>query len=299
MRRRPLALVVLAGLVATAAAGCGGDGDGDDEDAGDRARRATSTTTASTTTSSTVVGDSGAGPPTTTSAAGGSTTTVTTTPPPTRGAPLESGSVRPTRSGTYTFDNVGTTKLRTCFTYDYPTPASSTLKVDPPNGNRQQAVLANDDATTTTVLEYQEGGIHLAFLRQEQPTPSGDFVTEFEPVPPVLAVPASPAVGQAWSFTLVSKDGQVTTETTRRIEAVDDRVTLGDGRTMAAVRIRTDARIQGESPFGPLDLRLVSVSHQSGELRLLLRDVTDTTGKVGLCDYDSHVESTLRSSTPA
>jgi len=296
MRRRPLALVVLAGLVATAAAGCGGDGD--DEGAKDR-RTTTSTTGVSTTTAPPAAAGDSTGTSTTMRAAGVSTTTVATTPPPTDGSPLTAGSVRPTRSGTYTFDNVGTTKLRTCFTYDYPTPASSTLKVDPPNGNRQQAVLANDDATTTTVLEYQEGGIHLAFLRQEQPTPSGDFVTEFEPVPPVLAVPASPAVGQAWSFTLVSKDGQVTTETTRRIEAVDDRVTLGDGRTMAAVRIRTDARIQGESPFGPLDLRLVSVSHQSGELRLLLRDVTDTTGKVGLCDYDSHVESTLRSSTPA
>ena len=188
--------------------------------------------------------------------------------------------------------------IRGCLTQDQPAPTPVTLTVDPAQGNRQRSVRDQGDqgGRSTSVLEYRADGVYLVSLSQEQP---GFGTLDFEPPQPVLALPATPTDGQRWQYVLVSKDGKYKADTTNVVEASRDQVRMGNGKTVAAVRVRSDAHITGSSTFGPVDLTATLTSWASPELRLIPKDVTDTKGSVGACKIDGHVEAVLRSGTPA
>lgn len=218
---------------------------------------------------------------------------ISTSPSPipqqvTKGAPLEPRALSPARSGDYLYDESGIQRIRGCLTSDRPPPTPTKMKVSSPDGSRQQIERDRRDsqgrgAIVTAILEYRADGVYLVFLRQIQ---SGllSSVTEFEPVPPVLFVPNEPKTGQAWTFTLTSKDGQVKVETSNVVKEAGDKT----------VGIATTSSVTGESDEGSIDLKITSTSNYSRELRLATNEVTETRGRVGLCEVDSQEKAILR-----
>lgn len=121
------------------------------------------------------------------------------------------------------------------------------------------------------------------------------FASDFQPVPPVLAVPARPQPGQGWGFMLVSTDGQVRINTSNRVESPSEPVTLGQGSVVNAVKIFTTAHVTGTSPQGSLDFTIRRTTWYARDQHLEVKEVTDTSGRVGLCTIDFHVEALARS----
>lgn len=238
---------------------------------------------------------------------------VPSSPPPApqaKGEALAPNAVKPSDHGLYSLNPSGVRKFGTttnpCFPDSHPEGQWS-LRISAASGNRQQSdgqQNYDDDSkiSTTTVLEFRPDGVYLIYTRQIQTIPvfPEPFVTEFEPSPPVLVFPANPKLGQQWTFTLKSKDGRVTVDATNTIEAIDEPVTLADGATIKAIRVKGDAHVTGTSPLGDLDIRENSTTWVSIEHRLITKSVVDSTGTVGTCRVDgTHIETLLRSTNPS
>lgn len=227
-------------------------------------------------------------------------------PLPVKGSPLAPDALRPADPGRYTFDETGIRKLG-CAPDEKPA-TPTTLDADPADTDRQQSVRDQrypsdgHGTVSSSVLEFRKDGVYLAHLRQEQTFPllGGPFVTEFEPSPPVLVFPADPKAGQTWSFTLKSKDGKVTVESSNTLESVSDAVPLGGGATIAAMKVRGTSHITGQSQLGPLDITDRTVTWISVQARLIVKTIADTSGTAGTCRFDgTHIEAVVRSTTPA
>lgn len=223
-------------------------------------------------------------------------------PPPqaAQGKPLQSEAVQPAAPGSYLYDESGTRSFGGCGP-DGPPPTPTSLRVDPANGDRQQSVRdrrspEGQGMVVTTVLEYRSDGTYLVYLRQEQQTPAGPSVSEFEPNPPVLALPARPTKGQSWQFSLTSKDGKIQVEASNTIEALDEEVAAGGGRPKAT-RVKRTTRATGQSILGPVDITENAVSWVAS--RLIVKEVSDSSGTVGTCRIESHIEAVIRSTSPS
>ncbi|MGH2770216.1 MAG: hypothetical protein ACRDJF_06795, partial [Actinomycetota bacterium] len=184
-----------------------------------------------------------------------------------------------------------------------PAPSPTSLVVEPPDGVRQRSVRDRrssdgQGSVTSAVLEYRADGIYLASLRQSQTTILGSFEVAFEPSPPPLALPARPEAGQRWSYTATSTDGKVTVRVDNVMEALDEVVTLGDGTPSGALRLLATTHTTGVTPQGSLDLTETSRVRVSVERRMILKEISDSKGRIGLCQLESHVETLLRSTTP-
>jgi hypothetical protein len=132
-------------------------------------------------------------------------------------------------------------------------------------------------------------------VRQVQAVALQTISSDFSPAPPVLAVPAHPQGGQSWNFTLVSTDGKVRIDTTNRIETPNEPVTLGQGAMVNTVKIFSTGHVTGTSTQGSLDLTINRTTWYARDQHLEVKEVTDTSGRVGLCTVDFHVESLGRS----
>lgn len=226
-------------------------------------------------------------------------------PQPTKGGELQPGALDPPAAGGYTFNNTGSETLNCGAPQTREPPKETNVTIDKANGNRQRSVadVRRPDGTgdvTTTILEYRSDGVYLIYLKTEQTAPFlGTNTIEFEPDPPVLVAPNSPSNGQKWSFTLRSKDGDVTVKVDNTIEAVATNVKLGDGSTVSAVRAKSTSRATGDSDFGQIDVTTVSTTWASVEDRLIVKDISDTTGTFSTCEIDEHVESLLFSAKPS
>jgi len=166
-------------------------------------------------------------------------------------------------------------------------------------GNRQsldrdQTGAGTAGSLSNAVVEYREDGLYLVSLRQEQRVNAQTVVFDFQANPPARILPAFPRVGDIGGFALTSSDGQVQIETTSIVEAVGEPVTLGQGASVGTVRQRTTTRITGVSPQGSLNLTVNRTSWYSIDRHLEVKDVSDTTGTVGLCRVNFHVESLAR-----
>ena len=209
----------------------------------------------------------------------------------------------PAKPGQYLFDETGLIKTLGCLTSNQQPPTPSRLNVAPPNGNRQQ--IDRDQtgpggigSLTNAVFEFREDGAYLVSLRQSQSVAGQSVVFDFEANPPVLAIPSRPRAEQTGGFTLTSRDGNVRIDTSTRVGALNEQVTLGSGATATAHRIFTASRITGTSSQGSLNVTVDRVSWYSPESHLEIKDSTDTAGTVGLCRVDFHIESLARSLDP-
>ncbi|HEX2178882.1 MAG TPA: hypothetical protein VHL54_05075, partial [Actinomycetota bacterium] len=118
---------------------------------------------------------------------------------------------------------------------------------------------------------------------------------DFQSNPPQRLIPAFPRVGEVGGFAMTSTNGQVKVNAVSTVEALDEPVTLGQGAVLRTVRIKTTSTITGVSPQGSLNLSVNRTTWYSPDKHLEVKDVTDTTGTVGLCRVNSHVESVARS----
>jgi hypothetical protein len=145
------------------------------------------------------------------------------------------------------------------------------------------------------VFEYRDDGAYLVSLHQEQRLNAQTLAFDFAANPPARVIPAFPRVGEVGGFNLTSGNGQVKVSAVITVEALDEPVTLGQGAVLRTVRIKTSSSITGVSPQGSLNLTINRVTWYSPDKHLEIKDVTDTTGTVGLCRVNSHVESLARS----
>lgn len=217
-------------------------------------------------------------------------------PPP----PATAVTLSPATPGTFLFTESGFTRIRGCLTTDQPPPSPSRLVVGPANGNRQHLERDQRDALgsgslTAADLEYRPDGIFLTNLRQTQTSLLASQPTEFQPNPPVLLLPAAATAGQTWSFALTSRDGQVKIESQNRVESLFEPVTLTNGQVVQARKVLADSRISGQSSQGTLELSRRMTTWYAPQTGLPVREITDIKGRVGLCEVDSHIESTQRS----
>lgn len=228
-------------------------------------------------------------------------------PAPTQGAPLQANDIRPADPGRYLYNESGNQEINCPPTppQSGPPPSPTTLTVDPANGNRQQAVRDRrgpngQGLRITTVFEFRSDGYYLAFLRQEQFTPIGSDTWEFEPNPPVLALPRSPKAGQSWQFSLTSKDGRLKVDVNNTIEAPEENVQLGDGSASPATRIKSTRHATGQSNLGTIDVTENNTTWGSIRDRMIVKEVSDSNGRIGVsCTTTSHVEAVLQSTRPS
>ncbi|MGH2811420.1 MAG: hypothetical protein ACRDI1_01740 [Actinomycetota bacterium] len=224
---------------------------------------------------------------------------------PTQGPPLQATSVQPTAPGKYLYNESGKSTINCGTPQEQKPPSPTTLVVDTPGGNRQQSIRDRrrdngQGIRTTSVFEFRDDGIYLAFLRQEQSTPVGSDSSEFEPNPPVLVLPKSPTPGHQWAFTLNSNDGRVKVDVYNTIEAVDDPVKIADGSTVPATRIKSTRHVTGQSNLGTVDITENATTWVSLQHRLIVRDVSDAEGRIGVsCTTSSHIEQLIRSTSPS
>lgn len=221
------------------------------------------------------------------------------------GGALETGAVRPTDAGAYIFDDDGMTDFKDDVGCppDRKAPTPTKLTVDPPNGNRQKWVRDRrsqdgQGLVVTLLLEYRQNGVYLVLLNQQQSTPLGTFHTEFEPNPPVLVAPYNTEVGTSWTYTLKSKDGRLTVDAENVVEAVGEAVTIGDGSSPGTTRVRRNSHIYGETDLGQVDVNETTTTWISPDARLGVQEVSQSSGRIGLCQFTTNLKSVVRAARP-
>ena len=221
-------------------------------------------------------------------------------PPPPAPAPAAAQpATGPAAPGQYIFDETGQIGTQGCLIANQPAPTPTRLNVGGLNGNRQQ--LDRDQtgsgsvgSVSNIVLEYRDDGAYIVSLRQEQRVNGQVLAFDFQAPSPQRLIPAFPRGGETTSFALTSTNGQVRVNANSTVETVDENVTLGQGANVRTVRLRTTSTISGTSPQGSLNLQVTRTSWYSVDKHIEVKDVTDTTGTVGLCRVNSHVESLAR-----
>ena len=220
------------------------------------------------------------------------------------GAPLQSGSLQPTAPGNYSYNESGQATLNCGTPQTQPAPSPTSLRIDPANGNRQRSVRDRrrpngQGIVITQDFEFRPDGFYLAYLHQQQSTPIGSDTSEFEPNPPVLAMPRSPKQGQSWNFSLTSKDGRIKVDISNTVEAVEEGVTLANGTTAPASRVKSNRHATGQSNLGGIDITENTTLWVSLRDRLIVKQISDTNGTVGVCTTTSHIEELISSTTPS
>ncbi len=224
-------------------------------------------------------------------------------PPPPAAAPAPAAAqpaTGPAAPGQYVFDETGQIGTQGCLMANQPAPTPTRLNVGGVNGNRQQ--LDRDQtgsgsvgSVSNIVLEYRDDGAYVVSLRQEQRVNGQVLAFDFQAPSPQRLIPAFPRVGEATAFALTSTNGQVRVDANSTVEAVNENVTLGQGASLRTVKLRTTSNISGTSPQGSLNLQVTRTSWYAVDKHIEVKDVTDTTGTVGLCRVNFHVESLARS----
>jgi hypothetical protein len=220
------------------------------------------------------------------------------------GGALAAGAIKPTAPGGYSFNESGQATLNCGTPQSQPAPSPTSLKVEGANGNRQRSVRDRRGSNGQGVVitqdyEFRTDGIYLAYLHQQQTTPIGQDSSEFEPNPQPLVLPKSPQGGQNWTFTLTSKDGRIKVDINNTIEAPEETVTVGNGGTSPAVRIRSVRHATGTSNLGNIDITETTTLWASLRDRLVVKQISDTNGTVGVCTTTSHIEELINSTTPS
>lgn len=225
-------------------------------------------------------------------------------PAPAPGGALAAGAIQPTAPGSYSYNESGQSSLSCPAPQSQAAPSPTGLKVDAANGNRQRSVRDRRGPNAQGVVitqdyEFRADGIYLVYLRQEQSTPIGTDTSEFEPNPPALVLPKSPKSGQSWAFSMTSKDGRIKVDISNTIEAPEETVTVANGGTTPAVRLRSTRHATGQSNLGQIDITETATIWASLRDRLIAKQISDVNGTVGTCTTTGHVEQLINSTTPS
>ncbi|MGH2772553.1 MAG: hypothetical protein ACRDIU_05390 [Actinomycetota bacterium] len=205
----------------------------------------------------------------------------------------------PGRPGAYLFDETGFARIKGCLPLEQPAPNPTKLRVDPPAGNfqrveRDQMNAQGQGAITIADLEYRPDGIHIVYLKQSQTLLLAALPAEFRPADPPLLLPARRNLGQTWSYTLTSTDGQITADFQNVVESVGETVNFSRSGSASADRVKTTTRITGQSTQGSLDLTRTQVSWFARDPGFQVKEVVDLTGRIGLCEAEGHSEALIQ-----
>lgn len=241
--------------------------------------------------------------PTTGAAGAGGQAAAPPAPPKQQASPLAQAALKPIAPGGYVYDETGMRKLGGCGP-DSPPPTPTSLKVEPANGSLQRTIREQTSSqggeVTTTDFEFRTDGIYLIYFHQESRSPLGSRTNEFKPDPPALVFPTKPTVGKSWNYSFSSSDGGSKFDIKITIEALDETVKIGDGRDVKAVKLLRETHATGSSPqFGNFDITDKTQSWMNTDTRLIVREISDSSGTAGTCKIEVHREAVIRSTNPA
>lgn len=294
MRRLAALLFVLSLL----AAACGSDGD-TDEGSQDAAREDGATTTTVTDGSNTTLAPAGA--PTAPNATGtgqgataggagagaaGAGATTTTAKSSSGGSNTNAAGAGKAAPGTYTYNRTGKANSNVFGDQSLDGPVS--LKVDPPNGDEQRAVQSSSEATIEQVLRFLPEGAYITFLKQT----NRGLSKEFRPNPAVLAIPADPAVGRTWSWTVTSSDGATTLNAGFKVER-NETLNIG-GEQVPTVVVSIVLTTSGDIEMTTNQTRWISTAKG-----LTVRTDETSNGRAGSITLSSQYSMTLTSTKAA
>lgn len=146
--------------------------------------------------------------------------------------------------------------------------------------------------------ELRPDGVYMVSQRVEQHGVAASTY-EFRPDPPVRVAAFGPAVGSTWSYELTSTDGALRTQVESTLQAVDDEVTLGDTRTVAATRVAATSRTRGTVSGVQVDTTTRTIQWSSRDTYLPVKADAETSGTSGPCRLHRTTHTLLRSIDPA
>src|SRR5438270_12626234 len=129
-------------------------------------------------------------------------------------------------------------------------PPGSDLTVDAPQGTSQHSRLTTQSdngggGSTDTTLDKQSDGAHLVDLTTVNNTPFGPVTIAFHPSPPPRIQPQPlPTGSPAGPFDMTSTDGKTIATVKVTIQAVNESVAIGDGTSVATVRVQLDTSLR-------------------------------------------------------
>ncbi len=206
--------------------------------------------------------------------------------PPAPAAAQPAAASRATAPGSYTYDTSGTVTLGAGAPQQRS--GSATLTVDPPEGDRQSAVLEGEQGRTETDSVLRADGRYLARLLLTTPA----FSKEFAPAAPVLLLPTPADAGRTWSFTVKSTDGKTTATAKNRVVR-SEAVTIGGEKIDTRV-VETVLTLRGDVVFDG-----TTTSNYAPEQRLAVKERGKGKGTISGVPFATDTTSTLRSVDPA
>jgi hypothetical protein len=288
--RRVVSGVVLVSLLL---AGCGSGkkdtaGPGNDKSTTTTSTTAAPSTTAPTTPPSNTPNATGSGkgataPTTAKPAAGsgaGSAGAASSAPSSDPGAP------KPAAPGTYVYNRTG--KANTSAFGDQTLDGQVSLKVDAPNGSDQHSTQTAAEGGREQVLRFLGEGAYFVDIKQSQQ----GFTKEFQPNPPVLAMPSTPTIGRTWSWTVTSTDDATTLNASFKIER-NETLAIG-GEQVPTVVVSAVLKLSGDITATSNTTNWVSTAKA-----LIVRADENTNGNVGTVTFTSQSSSVLQSTKPS
>ena len=132
----------------------------------------------------------------------------------------------------------------------------------------------------TAIVEFRPDGIYLVYLSQSE----GILVVstiEFEPDKPVLFLPGRRSAGQAWSFSMTSKDGKVTVHSNNSIEQTGETISTSAGQARTTDKVRTVSHVTGQSAEGPFDVTTNAAAWYDPSVGFQIKEQSHTDGTMG------------------
>jgi hypothetical protein len=189
--------------------------------------------------------------------------------------------------GTYTYARTGTShdSLRG----DRSLTGNTSLKVDPvANSEQHSAQSSPDGSSSDQTVRFLTEGAYFTDLKQS----TGGFAKEFQPNPPVLALPAQASIGRTWSWTVTSTDGKTTLNASFKVER-NETLTIG-GQSTPTVVLTVTLKASGDVTLDSTATDWVSLAKG-----LIVRTDSTSSGSIGTITFNSQSSSVLQSTKPS
>lgn len=190
--------------------------------------------------------------------------------------------------GTYTYARTGTShdSVRGARSLN----GNTSLKVDPVNTatSDQHSAQSSPDGSSDQTVRFLTEGAYFTDLKQS----TGGFTKEFQPNPPVLALPAQATIGRTWSWTVTSTDGKTTLTANFKVER-NETLTIG-GQSTPTVVLTVTLKATGDVTLDSTATDWVSLAKG-----LIVRTDSTSSGAIGTITFSSQSSSIMQSTKPS
>jgi hypothetical protein len=189
--------------------------------------------------------------------------------------------------GTYTYARTGTS--HDSIRGDRSLNGNTSLKMDPAaNGDQHSVQSSPDGSSSEQTVRFLTEGAYFTDLKQS----TGGFAKEFQPNPPVLALPAQATIGRTWSWTVTSTDGKTTLNASFKVER-NETLTIG-GQSTPTVVLTVTLKATGDVTLDSTATDWVSLAKG-----LIVRTDSTSSGSIGTITFNSQSSSVLQSTKPS